>query len=257
MILGNLGRNLIVAHRRSIYRCAPEQLRFATESEQTVAEFSDNELLGIRNLLEKGQFPKSQFTDLVADGNPPSPDVVSDAVRSHSMSGALTAAESPQLAQQEATPAVPPVEASDSRGSSDQSHAEVPVPESGSSASYGPLRLRNCSKGPQRFQPLKFVEDHPEEFLEMMQGISTASESPDVPVESHSPRTSSHKCSASVREVSHEPPTHRPKHDADDSLFCQEVLSAVPEDKIPTAEVYLAAFLQKKAQKELAPTNRR
>ena len=58
MILGNLGRNLIVAHRRSIYRCAPEQLRFATESEQTVAEFSDNELLGIRNLLEKGQFPK-------------------------------------------------------------------------------------------------------------------------------------------------------------------------------------------------------
>ena len=49
IVLGSIGRNLVIAHRRSILRCAPEQLRLATESEAT----TDNELLGIKNLLER------------------------------------------------------------------------------------------------------------------------------------------------------------------------------------------------------------
>ena len=53
MVLGRIGRNLIVAHRRQLLRCAPEQLRHASFEERTVAEFPDNELLGIRNLLER------------------------------------------------------------------------------------------------------------------------------------------------------------------------------------------------------------
>ena len=254
MILGNLGRNFVVAHRRSIYRCAPEQLRFATESEQTVAEFTDNELLGIRNLLEKGQFPKSQFTDLVSEGEPPSPDALTEAVRSHSMSGALTAAESlqqAQQAQQESALDVP--EATESALPSSSAHASVPdIASPSSEETYGPVRLRNTGKGPARFQPLRLVENHPEEFLEMMQGVSAPSE--EHAIDSHSPRTISHKRSASTREMSHEPPAHKSKHDVDDGLFCQEVLSAVPENQLPTVDVYLAAFLQKKAQKELAPS---
>ena len=59
MVLGHIGKNVVVAHRRSIMRCAPEQLRHATVEEREVAEFPHNELLGIKNLLEKGQFPKS------------------------------------------------------------------------------------------------------------------------------------------------------------------------------------------------------
>ena len=47
-------------------------MRFATSEEQEVAKFDESELLGIKNLLEKGQFPKSQFTDLVNQEGPPS-----------------------------------------------------------------------------------------------------------------------------------------------------------------------------------------
>lgn len=63
--------NWIVAHRRSLFRVSPEQIRLASDDEQVIAEFDEAELLGIRTLLEKGQFPKSQFTDLVPLGNPP------------------------------------------------------------------------------------------------------------------------------------------------------------------------------------------
>ncbi|CAE7581948.1 GIP, partial [Symbiodinium necroappetens] len=71
LVLGSVGRNLVVAHRRSLLRCSPEQLRFATPSETTVAEFPESELLGIKTLLEKGQFPKSQFVDVTQEGRPP------------------------------------------------------------------------------------------------------------------------------------------------------------------------------------------
>ncbi|CAE7244986.1 GIP, partial [Symbiodinium sp. CCMP2456] len=73
MVLGRVGRNLVVAHKRSIMRCSPEQLRPATDEESTVAVFPDNELLGIRVLLEKGQFPRSQFIDLVGQPEAPNP----------------------------------------------------------------------------------------------------------------------------------------------------------------------------------------
>ena len=71
LVLGSVGRNFVVAHRRSLLRCAPEQLRFATPSEATVAEFPESELLGVKTLLEKGQFPKSQFVDVTQESRPP------------------------------------------------------------------------------------------------------------------------------------------------------------------------------------------
>ena len=84
MILGKLGVNYIVAHRRSLFRCSPEHLRHATSEEKTVADFDDNELLGIKNLLEKGQFPKGQFVDLVNTTLPPSPEISDRAEGWHS-----------------------------------------------------------------------------------------------------------------------------------------------------------------------------
>ena len=51
MVLGSIGRNLVVPHRRSILRCAPEQLRLATPDEAIVADFPQNELLGIKNVF--------------------------------------------------------------------------------------------------------------------------------------------------------------------------------------------------------------
>ena len=127
-----------IAHRRQVLRCAPEQLRHASFEERTVVEFPDNELLGIKNLLEKGQFPKSQFTDLIPEGNPPDPDVVSEAVHNQSLSGAVTAAEN--LQQQQAEESVmpdPPVPRS-----------AVPTERNASSdkfqdGRYGPMRVRH------------------------------------------------------------------------------------------------------------------
>ena len=78
--------------------------------------------------------------------------------------------------------------------------------------------------------------------------LSPSSPLPDPP-ELDSPRTSGHKRSVSTREESQEPPTHRAKHDdISEGLFCQEVLSAVPEGEHCPVDVYMAAFLQKRAQ---------
>ena len=81
LILGRIGRNFVIAHRRSLLRCAPEQLRHASFEEKAVAEFPESEPLGIKNLLEKGQFPKSQFTDIVGQSVPPGPEQPEQAVR--------------------------------------------------------------------------------------------------------------------------------------------------------------------------------
>ena len=66
LVLGKVGRNVIVAHRRSILRCAPEQLRPATSEEQPPPEILDAEsrhLLGMRQLLDRGKFPQNQLVD--------------------------------------------------------------------------------------------------------------------------------------------------------------------------------------------------
>ena len=65
LIRGRIGRNFVIAHRRSLLRGALEQLRHASSDEKSAAEFPESELLGIKNLLGKGQFRKSQFTDIV------------------------------------------------------------------------------------------------------------------------------------------------------------------------------------------------
>ena len=53
MLLGQLGRNWVVAHRKNVIRCAPEQLRHASSEEKAIAsDAPTNELLGIKNLLE-------------------------------------------------------------------------------------------------------------------------------------------------------------------------------------------------------------
>ena len=75
LTLGLVGRNIMVAHRRNILRCAPEHVRHVTEEEKTVVESPDAELLGIKTLLSQGQFPKNQFVDLVMQTSPPDPSV--------------------------------------------------------------------------------------------------------------------------------------------------------------------------------------
>lgn len=88
----------------------------------------------------------------------------------------------------------------------------------------------------------------------MLQSLRDSSNTPsaDVP----SPRTGSHKREASPGSGSCEPPAHRVRMHEEES-HTDEVLLTIPEDEpleSPTYETYMAAFLQKKMQKEFAPT---
>ena len=70
VVIGNVGRNIMVAHRRQILRCAPEQVRYATTEERTVVESPESELLGIKDMIEGGTFRSKQYIDLVSGHYP-------------------------------------------------------------------------------------------------------------------------------------------------------------------------------------------
>ena len=72
MVIGKVGRNFIIAHRKQILRCVPEQLRPATMEEKTLVQTPEAELLGIRDLIEGGTFKGHQYVDLVPGRYPPS-----------------------------------------------------------------------------------------------------------------------------------------------------------------------------------------
>ena len=71
MIIGKVGRNYVIAHRKQIFRCAPEQLRPATSEEKTLVQTPEAELLGIKDLIEGGTFKGKQYVDSVPGQYPP------------------------------------------------------------------------------------------------------------------------------------------------------------------------------------------
>eukprot|EP00435_Cladocopium_sp_Y103_P066707 s1366_g29.t1 len=70
IVLGTVGRNLVLAHRKQILRCAPEQVRFATDEEKTLLGTPQAELLGIKDLIEGCAFKSQQYVDLIAQSYP-------------------------------------------------------------------------------------------------------------------------------------------------------------------------------------------
>ena len=70
VVVGYVGRNIILAHRRQILRCAPEQIRYATTEERTLISSPKVELLGVKDMLEGGTFRGQQFVDLVPSHYP-------------------------------------------------------------------------------------------------------------------------------------------------------------------------------------------
>ena len=249
LVLGSIGRNVVVAHRRSILRCAPEQLRFASKEEATIAEFPQNELLGIRMLLEKGQFPRSQFTDLVPCGNPPEPEgIVESSTESNQV--AQTAGE---IARETREPI--PVEPAPE--TEPPPLADGPADAIDLGRTYGPLRRHRVKKpaDPITRPPQLQLED----FSEMMSEVIPRMIDELPHMESSSHRDASPRLEASKREASAEPAGHidtRPRLGGTDEedLFCEESLAAACQSqncKEPTFEVLMAAFLQKKLQKEI------
>ena len=292
LVLGSVGRNLVVAHRRSLLRCSPEQLRFATPSETTVAEFPESELLGIKTLLEKGQFPKSQFVDVTQEGRPPEALAEVDAVlppaphasAEPGMAGLNAAQCLEQRKQSEVeprrqsevetpAPAEPEGSSQSSRPSGNEPYPRV-VPGSMSEVdpAYAPVR-RIPRKTPESAL-IRLPDSQPEDFAEMMSEIvprliaqlpentasraSAESSSAPLPGGSHAtpvsdtPRTGSQKRTASS-EPPEAPSGARPRTVETEALFCQNTLD-LSHLYSSHVEVLMAAFLQKRAQKELPAT---
>ena len=246
LVLGKVGQNVVIAHRRSILRCAPEQLRPATCEEQPPPEAIDaegRELLGMRQLLDKGKFPQNQLVDLTSESFPPSPEEQAQPLPSaHPLECAVpaempagqTAGQIWETARDEAPQACA---APASSGASTQ----VPEP-----SSYAPVRAR--VRGKQR--PSELELHRPAEFLqedvsEMLQEVlpkllpQDSEQVPLAPPDTQSPR----EPTASQEEAS-------------EVLFCQDTMVQwrLDHPRAPECEVLLAGFLQKRLQKELPAT---
>ena len=70
VVLGKVGRNFVVVHKRQVIRCAPEQIRAATSEERELVRAPHAELLGLKHAFEAGQIASRQYVDLVAQGYP-------------------------------------------------------------------------------------------------------------------------------------------------------------------------------------------
>ena len=55
IIMGEVGRNFLVYHRKNMFKVAPEHLRHASQEERLAAQTDGRELLGIESRVEKGK----------------------------------------------------------------------------------------------------------------------------------------------------------------------------------------------------------
>ena len=74
VVLGYVGRNLVVIHKKQIFRCAPEQVRKSTSEEQALMDTPHMELLGIKDLIESRAITSKQYVDLLPQDPPPQPE---------------------------------------------------------------------------------------------------------------------------------------------------------------------------------------
>ncbi len=253
LTLGLVGRNVMVAHRRNILRCAPEHVRHVTEEEKVVVESPESELLGIKNLLSQGQFPRNQFVDLLQQPAPPEPNVCSPVVGAPipEVSRAPNAAEVLQEVREAEAP--------------DTVMTETAVGEMNTNE-YGPVRRRYHHKSKQdpwdidnsrTEDPNGEVLVRPpgcetDDFAEMMSEII-----PQIAVPSSfnelsspsSPRGGGHKRAAS-KEAESPRPANVPKADDVEELLC-EIEKGNKTENRSAVHCLLATFLLKKQQKEL------
>ena len=70
VVLGNIGKNVVIVHRTHVLRCAPEQLRLATYAERQLVETPETHLLGVKDMIEHGTFRSAQYVDLTSQSYP-------------------------------------------------------------------------------------------------------------------------------------------------------------------------------------------
>lgn len=135
IVLGKIGRNLIVCHKKQLLRVAPEQLRMATQEEKVLLRAPHAELLGVKQLFESGELPSNQYVDLAPQAYP----TIAD-----SEPAAAPAANPPA-----ALPFVPPAEAEAFQVHSDANVGPVSIAERAAVTEPEPV----ASPMPRRSEP--------------------------------------------------------------------------------------------------------
>ena len=281
VVIGHVGKNVLIAHRRQIFRCAPEQLRFATTEERATVETPEMELLGIKDMIEGGTFRSNQYIDLVPGHYPTQADahdkkvvpVASQSVPFQSVPSTAETSEPAGSAMPSTAPDQPPNMEVDAPKLDEASPSPEPASASGANekslpaetpSSYGPVRRRVSGKAgdPALYRPPKMKESDfidmmseivPKLLVEATQSVSTGSASGS----SHGVKRDHSAVSAGDDA---EPPASKPKPDdgsslcvvhEHDCLLVDEVLECWNEGGV---EALMAAHLQKKLSKELPPS---
>lgn len=210
IVLGKVGRNLVIVHKRQVLRCAPEQIRASTTEERQLVRAPHAELLGLKHAFETGQIASRQYVDLVSGDYPTV--AAESAEQPQMLSGEPepapfpVASDHPRVAEpltpapaEETVPPAPVVDSvfddeviEESSSAVDKSPAE--------SSTYGPVRRRVTGKnGPQAFfrpspmRPDDFSEMMEEIMPRLMEQVLQDSASADSSMQSSSPRGSGAK----------------------------------------------------------------
>ena len=171
VVLGYVGRNLVVVHKKQIFRCAPEQVRPSSSEEAQLAETPNMELLGIKHLINSGSLQSRQYIDLVPQQGPNPAEPVSDSQETAaSESPGDSAGSGAGVSRQEqfrASHAAEPVRVEPASGTVAN---QLLSPEDG--PEYGPIRRRIAQKS----TPIPSVLHRPsamlqDDFAEMMQEV--------------------------------------------------------------------------------------
>eukprot|EP00435_Cladocopium_sp_Y103_P010124 s1396_g2.t1 len=250
MVIGKVGRNFIIAHRKQVLRCAPEQLRLATNEEKALIETPEAELLGIKDLIEGGTFKGQQYVDLVPGQYPPT------ASGSYPPAETKPAEEPEQSQESNAPPEEPPVldspmpsvPAASPEPDSSAIAVDAPV-EPDSSSTYGPIRRRVYGKSADQamYRPPAMRD---EDFVEIMHEI--APQLIDQAMEETRSASSSERLQAPKRHLDNadaeEPAVSRARVSSGaEEVLCVSEVSACQDD----IDVLIAAHVQKKATKEI------
>ena len=279
-MLGKVGRNYVLAHRKQILRAAPEQVRSATTEETTLLKTMDVELLGIKDLIEGGAFKSQQFHDLTSQSYPsvtntntgePTCLEPTEPERTHDAPAARASLHVPDspvppLVQQQ--PAVPEPAVGDvptvpeslvpepERNSPELSDQASPSSEV--SSTYGPMRKVRGKNGPDAlWRPPSMKQ---EDFVSIMQEVAPQLISDLLHQEQSGVADSSMSTSSHSGKRNHEQGDSSPSEEPATSKQrtaspSTETMSVEWLDTCDTAEVLIAEYLKHKAAKEIPHSN--
>ena len=268
IVLGKVGRNYVIVHRRQVLRVAPEQLRLATTEERKILEIPDAQLLGIKDLIEGGTFQSKQYVDLIHQDYPSmSPEVharpcVSEDVQSPPEHPRVSTeghhSESPVVPASEpsATPA-PGLASMDSATSHPYASEKGEV--SGSTSTdepYGPVRRKILQKsGPGALWRPPALRQ--EDFVSIMKEVTPRLIQEIVAQDSENASSSSvpshgvKRVLEESRDGTDEPESSRLRTASPDT----EILSVETMDACETIDVLIAEYLQQRMKKEFRHSN--